>query len=294
MMPTLESLHRAIEVSTRLRDIVRTMKVLAAVSIRQYEEAVAAVSRYARTVEAGLTGVLRRGGIPRLRYREGRRAAVVFGSDQGLCGRFNETLVEFAAASLASDDRILAVGARADMVLEAQGLPVEECFFVPGSVAAITATVRQILEKIETWQAEGVVAVDLFHQRPLGRGRPHPVQQRLLPLEESFFQHLGRRPWPGRTLPTFSVPVPALLGTLVRQYLFVSLYRTCAESLASEHGQRLVAMQMAEKNIAQRLERLTRAYQQQRQERITAELLEVVAGFEALEIPGEAQTDGRA
>ncbi|BCX82606.1 F-type H+-transporting ATPase subunit gamma [Methylomarinovum caldicuralii] len=282
MAQTLETLQRAIELSTRLADIVRTMKVLAAVSIHQYEQAAAALSHYAHTVELGLSGVIRRGGLPRLRYREGKRAAVVFGSDQGLCGRFNENLVAFAEAALAGEARILVVGARAESALEARGVAVEECFFVPGSVAAITATVRQILEKIESWRQEGVTTVDLFHQRPHGRGRPAPVQLRLLPLEESFFRHLGRHPWPGRSLPAFSAPGPVLLGALVRQYLFVSLYRACAESLAAEHGLRLLAMQQAERNIRQHLERLQSVYQQQRQEQITAELLEVAAGFEAL------------
>ncbi len=285
MIQTLDVLQRAISVSRQLQEIVRTMKVLAAVSIRQYERAVASLEQYGHTVELGLVGVLRRAPLPPRRPPAGGRAAIVFGSDQGLCGRFNETLVDLVQTSLGEGRgvRILAIGARADMGLEACGLKVEECFFVPGSVAGITSTVRQILEKIETWRGEGIGTVDLFHHRSHGRGRYRPVQLRLLPLEEAWLRRLGGRAWPGRSLPCFTMAPPALLAALLRQYLFVSLYRGCAESLAAEHGQRLLSMQSAERNIERRIERLTRTYQQLRQEQITAELLEVVTGFQALE-----------
>jgi len=237
--------------------------------------------------------VVRCGTLPYRRPHGGVRAVVVFGSDHGLCGRFNETLLDFVCDRLGNGEgiRILAVGARADMGLEARGLLVEECFFVPGSVAGITLTVRQILEKIETWRNDGVETVDLFYHKSYGRARCRPLQQRLLPLEHLRLQRFERRAWPGRCLPCFTLPPQTLLAALLRQYLFVSLYRACAESLACEHGQRLVSMQLAERNIGRRLETLTRTWQQLRQEQITAELLEVVAGFETLIHP-EGKGDG--
>ena len=69
---------------------------------------------------------------------------------------------------------------------------------------------------------------------------------------------------------------------MVRQYLFVSLFQACAESLASENASRIAAMQAAEKNIEERLEELQGQYNHLRQTAITEELLDVVTGFEAL------------
>ena len=69
---------------------------------------------------------------------------------------------------------------------------------------------------------------------------------------------------------------------LVREYLFVSLFRACAESLASENASRLSAMQRAEKNIDDMLEELARRYNNQRQSGIDEELFDVVAGFNAM------------
>jgi len=74
----------------------------------------------------------------------------------------------------------------------------------------------------------------------------------------------------------------ALLAALVRQHLFISLFRAGAESAASEHATRLAAMQAAERNIDDHLDEMNGAYRQRRQALITEELLDVVAGFEAL------------
>ncbi len=285
-MQTLQALERAIATSRQIKAIVRTMKVLAAASIRQYEQAVAALADYSRTVELGLQVVLRHTALPKLAFRDGGRAAIVFGSDHGLCGRFNETVLDFAAQRIGDrgETRLLAVGAQIDLGLKARGLAVEESFFVPGSVAGITFTVRKMLEKIESWRSEGVEAVDLFHHELLGQSHYQPVEQRLLPLQVGRFRNLERKAWPGRSLPGFTMETGALLAALLRQHLFISLYRACAESQAAEHSQRLVTMQLAEKNIDERLEGLTMTYQQLRQEQITAELLEVVSGFEAVRL----------
>ncbi len=73
-----------------------------------------------------------------------------------------------------------------------------------------------------------------------------------------------------------------LFSRLVRQYLFVWLFRACAESLAGENASRIAAMQAAERNIKDRLLALRSDYAMRRQTAITAELLDVVTGFEAL------------
>ena len=73
-----------------------------------------------------------------------------------------------------------------------------------------------------------------------------------------------------------------IFRSLIREYLFVSVYRAFANSLASENASRLAAMQNAEKNIEERLEELDVQFHRQRQMTITEELLDIVAGFEAL------------
>lgn len=83
-------------------------------------------------------------------------------------------------------------------------------------------------------------------------------------------------------LPSFPHDWEELLVGLLRQDLFVALYRSVAEGKAAEHGARLSAMQAAEQNIEERIDRLRNEYHQLRQAQITEQLLDVVSGFEVL------------
>jgi F-type H+-transporting ATPase subunit gamma len=290
-MQTVDALRRTIEAVEALQTVVRTMKALSAVSIRQYELALESLADYQRTVEMGLHVVLRhkaREAATPSAGRGMRLGAVVLGSDHGLCGRFNEQIAHFAVAKMNGfqvqpEDRVvLAVGARVDAQLEQAEHPAEECFFVPGSATNITNTVRQILLKIDDWRAVREVGnVLVFYNRRLASGGA-PTMVHLLPVDLTRFSRLQAAPWPSRVLPTFSMDAEALFSALVRQHLFVSVFRACAESLASEHAARLASMQGAGKNIDERLDELGGEYRRQRQESITEELLDVVAGFQAL------------
>ena len=104
----------------------------------------------------------------------------------------------------------------------------------------------------------------------------------MLPIDAQRFRQWREEPWQSSSLPTFATDRRRLLSRLVRQYLFVSLFRACAESLASENASRIAAMQSAEKNIEDRLDDLRRVFNHIRQTAITEELLDVVTGFEAL------------
>jgi F-type H+-transporting ATPase subunit gamma len=299
-MQTVDALRRTIEAVEDLQTVVRTMKALSAVSIRQYEQALDSLTGYQRTVEMGLHVVLRQRGreagmAPA--ERGARLGAVVLGSDHGLCGRFNEQISRFALAKMNGfqvrrEDRVvLAVGARVEAQLEQAGHPAEECFFVPGSAASITNTVREILLKVDEWRAEHDVGnVLVFYNRRLS-GVSAPTMVHLLPVDLARFSRLQAEPWPSHVLPTFTMDPRALFSALVRQHLFISVFRACAESLASEHASRLASMQGAEKNINERIEELGGEYRRQRQQSITEELLDVVAGFQALKKQQRAAPD---
>jgi F-type H+-transporting ATPase subunit gamma len=108
-----------------------------------------------------------------------------------------------------------------------------------------------------------------------------PTERVLLPAPQGYLEDLASRRWPGRSLPMFRMDRDALLSWLLQEHLFVALFRGMAESLASEHASRLAAMQAAERNIDERRGDLRSAYRRKRQETITRELMDVVAGFES-------------
>ena len=295
MSDTTASLRRKIDSAGDLRSVVRTMKALAASNISQYEKSVRALADYYRSVELGLSICFRKH-APVAPMTEGKRptvvgpaGAIVFGSDQGLVGRFNDLIADYAVKALAAPPgrpRIWAVGERVYARLADTGLPLLGVFAVPNSVKAITPLVGQILIESETRYSQGeITELHLFYNRPTSGAIYEPVQQRLLPLDRAWRRDLAEIPWPTQNLPEVMGDDTSTLRALIREYLFVSLFRACAESLASENASRLAAMQRADKNIDELLEDLNGTFHRLRQSGIDEELFDVVAGFEALAGP---------
>ncbi|HVC92153.1 MAG TPA: F0F1 ATP synthase subunit gamma [Pirellulales bacterium] len=292
MSDTLASLRRKIGGAGDLESVVRSMKALAAASIGQYEKSVLALDDYHRALELGLAVCLRK--------REERAAeqagqtgkaaktvtAIVFGSDQGLVGQFNDLLADFAAKTLGAlpgEKKVWAVGERVRARLADAGLPPVGLFAVPTSVNAITPLIGQILVESEAHHGKGeLVQLYLFHNRPKSGAAYEPISQHLLPLDEPWGLKLAHLPWPTKNLPELIGCQEPTLRALVREYLFVSLYKACAESLASENASRLAAMQRAEKNIDELVETLNQTFRRVRQTSIDEELFDVLSGYEFL------------
>ena len=288
-METIEGLKRKIQSTEDLQSVVKTMKSLAAVKIRQYEKAVDALEDYNRTVEMALRVVVRRAheiGKRRQVRSNSSLGAVILGSDQGMCGQLNDQVVTHSLKAMQRLEmsidrrRVLAMGLRVSALLDAQGQPVEETFSMPGSVDGITVKVQDLLLRIQAWtDVQGLDQVFLFYSRPVSAATYRPHSVRLLPVDEQWLKTMREKSWPTRMLPMFTMDRERLFWALIQQYLFVSLFRAIAESAASENASRLASMQGAEKNIREQLAELNSRYHQQRQMTITEELLDIVSGF---------------
>ncbi len=292
MSDTLASLRRKIAGAGDLESVVRSMKALAAANIGQYEQSVLALADYDRTVELGLVVCLRRPGVavphagpaappPKTVH------SVVFGSDQGLVGQFNDVLAELVARTLdplPGEKKIWAVGDRIAARLADAGLTPAGLFPVPTSVTAVTPLVGRILVESEAHRHRGeLVQLYLFHNRPTSGAAYEPAGQHMLPLDAQWGPRSAHAPWSTGKLPEVLGDHDQTLRALIREYLFVSIYKACVESLAAENASRLAAMQRAEKNIAELVETLNQRYRRLRQESIDNELFEVLSGYEALD-----------
>ena len=314
MSDSTASLRRTIGSAGDLQSVVRTMKALATSSIGQYEQAVLALADYHRSVELGLGACLREAtraaeaaetvdasGAPAEATDAGAVAAIVFGSDQGLVGQFNEVVAEHVIdahsrlpgvgagrAGRAGRVQYWAVGERVHARLADAGLPMLGLFKVPGSVAGIAPLVGQIQVESEAHRAAGGHArVYVFHNRPEAGSVFTPVGQRLLPLDDAWRRGLAELRWPTGARPEVmdDAEMPdagATLRAYVREHLFISLFRACAESLAAENASCLAAMERADKNIDEMLRSLQATFHRVRQNSIDDELFDVTAGFAAL------------
>ncbi len=292
MSESIASLRHTIAGARDLHAIVRTMKAVAASSIGQYEHSMLALADYDRSVNIGLGECFRQARVspaasePMPRQDADTVGAIVFGSDQGLVGPFNDVIVDHAIKALSAlpgKPRVWAVGERVRVRLVGAGLLIAGHYAVPSSIDAIAALVGQIQIDTEADREQRhYTRVQVFHNRPTAGSLYAPVSQRLLPLDAVWQDKLAARPWPRTSLPEIVGSGATTLRALVHEYLFISLFRACAESLVSENASRLAAMQRADSNINDLVEQVGSRFRQLRQRSIDEELFDVISGYEAL------------
>ena len=295
MSDTLSSLQRKISSAEDLQSVVRTMKAMAAASIGQYENSVQSLGEYYRNIELGLLACFRQqdmstSAITNRQFdnlkNKGAIVFVVFGSDQGLVGPFNDVMAQFVIAEnekFTGEKKLWTIGERIQARLAESGLTIVQHFALPNSIAAITSLVGEILLALENGYELGDISeVYLFHNQPQSGVGYHSSCLRLLPLDKDWRTRFSALSWPNKNLPEVTSSPGETLLAFVHEYLFVSLFRTCAESLASENASRLLAMQRAEKNINELLDAMHHNFHRLRQSKIDEELFDVVAGFEIL------------
>jgi F-type H+-transporting ATPase subunit gamma len=283
-----EHTRRKLEKTRDLQSVVGTMKALAAVSIQQYERAAEALDKFSESIDLGLQVVLRSFDPPRFRAAGRARPSnvIVLGSDQGMCGRFNEDVASRVADVLddadgGRDRNVLAAGGRLASSLEHDGRRVARVFPMPGSASGILPLVRDLVLALGA-EITVVDELDVVYNHHTSGASYEPRSLRLLPLDDSFLDGYRKPEWPTPMLPSYAADPGALFTRLIRHHLLVALYRAVAHSLAAENASRLSVMQAAEKNVEETLEELTTQYHQSRQSAITEELLEIVSGFTVL------------
>lgn len=290
-METLESLQRKIDGAGELKAVVRTMKAMAASNISQYEMAVTALEDYYDNLSLAMAACFKQkavvefqnAGISKPKKVSGKYA-LVFGSEQGLIGQFNDRLADFVQKKSSSDNaEAWAIGSRIKDSLQDRKISTGADFSVPNSVNGITALIARLLTEIEkVTEKQANSEFHIYYNKP-GKGVNYEqVSQKLLPLDREWQQEFTERKWPTQQLPEVLGELPTGLSDFIREYLFVSVYKACAESMASENAARLAAMQRAENNIGEMLEDLKNEYHRLRQNSIDEELFDVISGFEAL------------
>jgi F-type H+-transporting ATPase subunit gamma len=292
-MDTLEDLNRKLDGAKDIKSVVKAMKAMAAANITQYEAAVASLGDYYYTVTLGIKAYLTAEKIQTVIEKPGHGkdkdqtvCVIVFGSDLGLVGQFNDLLSAFVQHSLnfiPGKKEVWVIGERIQALLADAGLNIMRSYPVPVSIDAVTPLIQGLLIEIEEIrESRHVKQFYVFHNQPKTGAGYEPFMQRLLPLDEKWMHNLITIQWPTKIIPEVIGNAVTTLRALIDSYLCVSVFRASAESLAAENASRLEAMQRAEKSISEMLESLGKKFQSLRQSMIDEELFDVVSGFEAL------------
>ncbi|CUH59496.1 F0F1 ATP synthase subunit gamma [Thalassobacter stenotrophicus] len=290
MSQSLEGLTRHMTGMESIHSVVHTMKTLSVLNAAPYEQAARAIEDYHRTVLDGLHAFFVATGAPdRSPQPLGQRHIVVFGSDHGLCGTYNDGIATHIAEALAGVapevSQIDCVGAQMADALRDRGLAPSQVFLPAASVDGLARLANLLTQHIEVTQNASESrssSVELVYASRAADGTQTPMLVPLLPLSEALVADLCARPWLSRTRPAFAMPPDALFRALIRAHVFASLVRAAAEAMLAENAARLAVMQQAERSVEDRLDALKSEANTLRQDGITTELLDVIVGFEAL------------
>lgn len=290
-METLDNLKKTLDTSKSIKQVVSTMKALSGANIKKYEKIVKILYTYKSNVELALQAIMMHNDkininelefIGQSKNKKAKNLVVVFGSNQGLCGRFNDKIANFTIDDIQNTDenKVIVVGERLSMLLSNTKLKMFKTIPVPNSIENISNTIYELLAVIEKEIEEKTInKVFLYYTANDDTMNGTLTKTRLIPIDKKILENAQKKVWPTNNIPYWQIDTKTLAVDLLKQYIFVGLNDALVNSIASEQKNRLLTLQNAENNINDLIRTKNLEYNQKRQSTITNELLDVVTGY---------------
>jgi F-type H+-transporting ATPase subunit gamma len=292
-MPSLKAIKKRISSVKNTRQITKAMKMVSAAKLRRAQDAVVAARPYADKLQQVLASLARReeqDAHPLLANRgKGKALVVLVTSDRGLCGGFNSNVTKAVERHVRTNPDgfeqldLLLVGRKGNDYLKRRPgmniLKVYENLLGSGQVSYAPASLIG-KELVELFENEQYDAVFLAYNAFRSAISQEPRIMQLLPVDADG----GAEADSGEYLVDYlyEPSASAVLAQLLPKYVEVQLFRAFLESVASEHGARMSAMDSASKNASEMIGKLTLQYNRARQAAITKELMEIISGAESI------------
>ena len=290
-METLDNLKKTLDTSKSIKQVVSTMKALSGANIKKYEKIVKILYTYKSNVELALQAIMMHNDkininelefIGQSKNKKAKNLVVVFGSNQGLCGRFNDKIANFTIDDIQNTDenKVIVVGERLSMLLSNTKLKIFKTIPVPNSIENISNTIYELLAVIEKEIEEKTInKIFLYYTANDDTMNGTLTKTRLIPIDKKILENAQKKVWPTNNIPYWQIDTKTLAVDLLKQYIFVGLNDALVNSIASEQKNRLLTLQNAENNINDLIRTKNLEYNQKRQSTITNELLDVVTGY---------------
>jgi len=291
---SLRDIRKRIASVRSTQQITKAMKMVAAAKLRRAQESILATRPYAKKMLEVLTSLAARTSAeahPLLARREPRRVeVVVFTSDRGLCGAFNMNLIQRAEKFMEEEKArteelaLSFIGRKGRDYFRRRKVTIRReyvNFF--GKVDYLMAS-RIGQELVQAYTERRVDRIYLLYSEFRSAIQQRVVLEKILPVTPEAGPQAPALAAGSQTAVEY-IYEPSegeILDKLLPMYVEVQIYRALLESLASEYGARMTAMENATKNAAEMIDKLTLVYNKARQASITKELIEIVSGAEAL------------
>ncbi len=287
-MPSLKDIRKRISSVKNTQKITRAMKLVASAKLRRAKEAIIAARPYSVSlaeVVAELAELPDGDTHPLLKPRERTRTEIVLmTSDRGLAGPFNSQLIRATSLMMSTEladaesVRLRIIGRKGREYFARRGIDAVASYEASTSKTALDLS-RELANEVVSEFTEGRVdrVIVAFNEFKNATTQTVKMMQ-LLPIEPVADEDSDRLPADFVFEPSRS----ELLEHLLPLYVQNGLFRACLESVASEFGSRMSAMDSATRNAGEMIDRLTLVFNRARQAAITKELLEIISGAEAL------------
>lgn len=289
----LAEIERHVASMEELQRIVGAMRAIASMRMQEAARALASVRDYGATLAEAIHDALaiateetrRAGGDGGWRPdapcapapRSGRRAVVLFASEHGFVGGFNQRLIEAAESDLTASDALMIVGSRGASFAAERGHAASWTRPLATRLAGIPEAVRLLEEELlARITRDEIVRAEVIFSRHGGSASPAIERRQLFPLRLAAARASRRG-----LVPLHDLPVPQLLEKLTAQYVAAQLTEAATEALAAENAARFAAMESARDNVGRKLGVLRLDASRARQEEVTTELLDLITGGQA-------------
>jgi F-type H+-transporting ATPase subunit gamma len=279
-MSVLLTRRRRTAVGT-IHDVVNAMRAIAAGRIQGAQRALASARQYEAVVLRALASLRAEGlTFPRPRNGSGARVLLVMTSEQPLCGAFNQNILALAGRRWrelrqSGDVHLIVVGQRGQRLFAAHGIPPGEGEVAATSLDGLPDLVKRLAARVDRRLAEGTAgALHVIYSRYQSVSEQVPEEEQIPPFDPARLPVVTRLP---RQTHRRYLGAADLLAGLIGEYAFIGLYRTAADSFASEQASRLIAMDGATRNTERMLQSLLDLERRERQEEITRQVLELLA-----------------
>lgn len=286
-MPSLKDIRKRIGSVKNTQQITKAMKMVAAARLRKAQEGIETLRPYSYRLRDVIAELAYRSDFsdhPLLEQRESKNVEIlVLTSDRGLCGGFNANINRATSRYIKENERgheqivLDIVGRKGNEYFKRRETPIKNYFEdVVANVNLENAST--IAEKVMGDFLEGELdAVYVVYNEFKSAITQEIVVEQLLPIVPASYDDNANA-----TDFIYEPSKEAVMDAVLPRHLTVQIYRMLLESLASEMGARMSAMDSATNNAGDLIDRLTLQYNRARQANITAELMEIISGAEAI------------
>lgn len=291
-MPNLQDLRRRVRSVRNMQKITRSYKMVSAAKLRRAQDRVIAARPYANTMMRVLGRLAAGAGDykhPLLEVRGDEHYLVALvTADRGLCGAFNSNLIKAAQHFMRENpDKqidLVTVGRKGRDFFRRRGASiVNEYVNITAKTVnhADAITIARELMDLYTAEDSKIDRVYIIYSEFKSVMSQRLTVKQLLPVSQESIS--GESTADDSTIDyIYEQPPAEILGRLLPRYIETQVYYAMLESVASEHGARMTAMEAASKNAGELIESLTLTMNRARQASITREIIEVVSGSQSL------------